>query len=197
MVGVACAPVGRACAGLGDHRQRALRQIADVVGEIGVHAGDDRLMRIAAVLAERDFAQEEIAHRVEPVGVDHRLRADDVADRLRHFLAAVEQEAVHDDLFRHGQSGRHQEGRPVDGVEARDVLADHMRVRRPEFRPRAIVREAGRGDVVGQRVDPDIHHMLRVARNGHAPFQRRAADREVGQALASRRRRSRCDRSRA
>ena len=89
---------------------------------------------------------------------------------------------MHDDLFRHGQSGRHEESRPVDGVEAGDVLADHMRVRRPEFRPRAIVREAGRGDVIGQRVDPDIHHVLRVARNRHAPFQGRAADREIGQA---------------
>ena len=66
-------------------------------------------------------------------------------------------------------------------MEAGDVLADDMRVRGPEFRPRAIIREAGRGDVIGQRVDPDIHHVLRVARNRHAPFQRRAADREVGQ----------------
>ena len=49
------------------------------------------------------------------------------------------------------------------------------------FAARAVVREAGRGDVVGQRVDPDIHHVFRVARNRHAPFERRAADREIGQ----------------
>ena len=64
-------------------------------------------------------------------------------------------------------------------MKAGDVLADHMRVGRPEFRPRAVVGEAGRGDVVGQRVDPDIHHMLRVVRNRNAPAEGGAADREV------------------
>ena len=62
------APVGhRAAAVPGDHRQRALREIAEIVGEIGVDARDDRLVRIVAVLAERHFAQEEIAHGIEAV----------------------------------------------------------------------------------------------------------------------------------
>ena len=41
------------------------------------------------------------------------------------------------------------------------------------------VRIAGGGDVVGQRVDPDIHHMLFVARHRHAPVEGRARDRQV------------------
>ena len=69
------APVGtRAAAVPGDHRQRALRQIAEVVGEVGVHARDDRLVRIAAVLAERHLAQEEIAHRIEAISGDQARR---------------------------------------------------------------------------------------------------------------------------
>ncbi len=52
---------------LGDHRQRALREIAEAVGEIGVDAVDDRLVIVVAVLAERDLAQEEIAHLIDAV----------------------------------------------------------------------------------------------------------------------------------
>ena len=67
-------------------------------------------------------------------------------------------------------------------MEARDVLADDMNVGGPEFGARAVVRETGGGDVVGQRVDPDIHHMLRIARNWYAPAEIGAADRKIGQA---------------
>ena len=52
---------------LGDHRQRALRQVAEIVGEIGVDAVDDRLVAVVAVLAERHLAQEEVAHLVDAV----------------------------------------------------------------------------------------------------------------------------------
>ena len=120
-----------AAEGLADHRQRALRQIAEVVGEVGVDAVDDRLVAVIAVLAERHLAQEEIAELIDAVGVGHRERIDHVADRLRHLLAAVEQEAVREDALRHLDAGRHQEGRPIDRVEADDVLADDVQRGRP------------------------------------------------------------------
>ena len=76
--------------------------------------------------AERHLAQEEVADLVDAVMLDQRERVDDVADRLRHLLAAVEQEPCAKTRFGSGRSGGHQEGRPVDRVEADDVLADHM-----------------------------------------------------------------------
>ena len=66
-------------------------------------------------------------------------------------------------------------------MEAGDVLADDMRVGRPEFCPRAVVGKAGRGDVVRQRVDPDIHHVFRIVGDGDAPVEGGAADREIGE----------------
>ena len=143
----------RECAGLrhgtvavlGDHRQGALRQVAEVVGEIGVDPVDDRLVGVVAVLAERDLAQEEVAQLVDAVGIGERERIDHVADRLRHLLAAVEQEAVPEDPLGQRQVRRHQEGRPVDRVEADDVLADDVHVRRPVVPARVVlVREAAR-----------------------------------------------------
>ena len=116
---------------LGDHRQRALRQIAEIVGEIGIDARDDGLVVVVAVLPERHLAQEEIAHLIDAVLIGEIEGIDDVADRLRHLLAAVEQEAVRIDPLLHGNARRHQERRPVHRVEADDVLADDVHVGRP------------------------------------------------------------------
>ena len=138
-------------------------------------------MAVVAVLAERHLAQEEIAQLVDAVGVGQRERVDHVADRLRHLLAAVEQEAVGEDAPRHRDAGRHQEGRPVDRVEAHDVLADDVQVGRPvapEFRAVG-VGKADAGDVVGQRVDPDIHDVLGIAGHPDAPVEGGARDRQV------------------
>ena len=63
---------GSAFAVLGDHRQRALRQIAEVVRQIRVDAVDDGLVGETAVLAERHLAQEEIADLVRAVVADQQ-----------------------------------------------------------------------------------------------------------------------------
>ena len=118
---------------LADHRQRTLRQIAEIVGEIGIDAVDDAFVAVIAVLAERHFAHQEIAQRIDAIGVGQRERIDDIADRFRHLLAAVEQKAVRENAARHRDPGRHQERRPIDGVKAHDVLADDMQIGRPEF----------------------------------------------------------------
>ena len=48
-----------------DHRQHALRQIAEIIGEIAVDAVDHGAVREIAVAAERQLAQHEIAQRIE------------------------------------------------------------------------------------------------------------------------------------
>ena len=85
---------------------------------------------------------------------------------------------------------RHEEGRPVDGVEAQDVLADDVHVGRPVVPQRvAVIGEADAGDVVGQRIDPHVHDMLGAAgvaaaraRHRNAPVERRARDRQIFEA---------------
>ena len=70
------------------------------------------------------------------------------------------------------QAHGHEEGGPVDGVEAEDVLAHDLEVRRPG--PFRCARE-----VVQQRVEPHIDHMLLVAGNWNAPVDAGAADAQV------------------
>src|SRR3546814_2854668 len=50
--------------------------------------------------AEAHLAQQVIAQRVDPEALGEVHRIDDIAQRFRHFLAAVEQESVTEDLFR-------------------------------------------------------------------------------------------------
>ena len=93
---------------------------------------------------------------------------------------------MREDAARHLDAGRHQERRPIDRVEAHDVLADHVQIGRPvALELRAVgVGKAGRGDVVGQRVDPHIHDVLGIAGHADAPVERGARDRQILQAAA-------------
>ena len=139
-------------------------------------------MAEVAVIAERDLAQEEVAGLVEAVALDQLQRRDHVAQGLRHLLALDRPPAVGEDaLLGVLEAGAHQEGRPVDGVEAQDVLADDVQLGRPEPGPGGA---AGVGvvdgrDVVGERVEPDIHHVRRIARDRDAPAEAGARDGEV------------------
>src|SRR3546814_4646963 len=72
----------------------ALRKIAEIVGQIAVDPGDDRLVAEIAVAAERHLAHEEVTDRIEPVAVDEIVGRDDVAQRFRHLLAPIEKMAV-------------------------------------------------------------------------------------------------------
>ena len=73
-------------------------------------------------------------------------------------------------LVRQRQTGGHQHGRPVHRVEAQNVLADQVDVGRPDRRELLVVLAvADGGDVVQQRVEPDVDDLLVVPRQGDAP----------------------------
>src|ERR1700722_16455687 len=109
--------------------------------------------------------------------------ADVFTDRLLHFLAPVEQEAMGIDALLHRNDCRHQKSRPVHRVKADDVLADDMHIGRPVVPVRiALVRKADAGDVVGQGIDPNIHDVLGGARYLDAPIERGSRNRQIPQA---------------
>ena len=71
-----------AAAILGDYRQRALREVAEAVGEFGIAAEDDRLLAPAAVIAKADVAQKEIAQRIDAIAFTEVDWIDDIARRF-------------------------------------------------------------------------------------------------------------------
>ena len=77
-------------------------------------------------------------------------------------------------LFRQRQARGHEKGRPIDGMKPDDVLADDVHVGRPILLERftVLIGKPDAGDVVRQRVDPDIHDVLGIAGYRHAPIER-------------------------
>ena len=173
------------------HRHRPVDEVAEVVGEIGVVAPDERVPAHVGVTVERDLAQRDVPGAVGPERRDDRVRVDEVAAALAHLLAAGrEQPAVDPDPARRLEAGAPQHGRPVDRVEPGDVLADHVEVGRPPPGERVrVVGEAGPGDVVDQRVVPDVDRAgLRVPAAVLA-LRRSRRSRRSGTGSPSRRRR--------
>ena len=164
------------------HRNGAVDEVADGVGEVGVVFGDKGLVGDAAVLGVGHRREEVVADGVDPEEVYEVVGVDDVAFGLAHLVGGEEEPGVAEDLFRQRQVEAHQEDRPVDGVEPEDVLADDVQVGRPELFKllgRAVGVVADGGDIVVEGVQPDVDDMLRVEVNRDAPFKGSAADAEV------------------
>ena len=109
--------------------------------------------------------QHEITHRIHTEDLCQLIRVEHIALGLGHLPVAHQQPGMSEYLLRKRLAQRHQEDRPVDRMEANDILADQMKIRRPVF-PVFILRSVGvipgEGDVVAERVQPDIDHVLRV-----------------------------------
>ncbi len=167
---------------LGNHRQRALCKIAQIVGKIGIGAIDDRIMAVAAILTKWYFTHQEVAQLIKTVTLYQFKRIDDVAKRLRHLFTAVEQEAMRKHALWQRNSRRHQECWPVDCMEPRNVLTDDMSIGRP-VAPLFIgcIRISNCRDVIRQGVNPDIHDVLFITRNRNTPVECRARNRKVFQ----------------
>ena len=73
---------------------------------------NQRIVREVAIESEGNFAQQEVADRVDAVLVDQHIRLDNIAQALAHLLSFDSPPAMGEDLFRQRQAGSHQEGRP-------------------------------------------------------------------------------------
>src|SRR3546814_2960664 len=97
----------RAVEVFGEERKRALREVAEAVGKISIGPCYNRFGGEAAILPEADIAQQEIAQRVDAIGIGKCHRIDDIAGRFGHLLAAVEHEAMPEHLFWQRDPRRH------------------------------------------------------------------------------------------
>ena len=72
-------------------------------------------------------------------------------------------------------------------MEAQDILADDMDIRRPEGSeiPFRIIRIAESGDVVGKGVEPDVDDMPFIPRHRNPPGKGGAGNRKIAQPLAN------------
>ena len=166
------------------HGGGAADQVAQVVGQVGVDAADEGLVGEVAVGAEGELPQQEVAQGVHPVALGQQIGVHHIALGLAHLAAVQQQPAVAVHLLGQGQAQGHEDGGPDDGVEAHDLLAHKVHVGGPELLKVvvAVVAVAQGVDVVGQGVDPHIHHVAGVEVHRHAPGEGGAGDAQILQA---------------
>ena len=162
----------------------ALDEVAEVVGEFVVISVLKFFPGEIGIREGVDVTEEEVAEGVEAVAVEDFYRIDDVAEAFAHLLTAGEDVAVGDNAAREGQTEAEQDGGPGDSVEAEDVFADELGGGGPEISD-GLVGVAEDGKVVGESVDPDVHDLSVVARDGYTPSEllAGAGDGDVGGVL--------------
>ena len=173
---VANAPVlGNASEIFVAHGDCTVHEIAHCIGKLGVHALDHQLPGDDAVIFKRHLVKHEVTDRVDAEYSCQIVRVDNITLGLAHLAAALEQPRMTEDLLRKRNIQRHKEDRPVNSMEANNVLTDQMEIRRPilleALRMVAVRIISDTRDVVGQRIQPYIGDMLRIEIDRDTPCE--------------------------
>ena len=119
--------------------------------------------------------QYEVTNRVHAEHVYQIVRVKHISLGLAHLAVALQQPRMTEYLLRQRKIQRHQENGPIDRMETDNVLADQMQIRRPllleQVAGLSVALVANAGDVVGQRIQPYVYHMLRIEIHRDTPFK--------------------------
>ena len=164
------------------HRDHSAREITPRVRKVRVVAFVETLPGETAVTVEGHFAQQEVPEGIRPVAGNRVIQVEPNAGRFAEPLTAVQHEAMSPHALGKWKFRGLEHGRPDDRVEAGDVLADNVQLRRPVRSPR-LPRKTGRREIVRQCIEPDVG-CLPVARaekpgKRNSPREPRAAGRDV------------------
>mmetsp|Transcript_40765 Transcript_40765/g.70591 ORF Transcript_40765/g.70591 Transcript_40765/m.70591 type:complete len:332 (-) Transcript_40765:373-1368(-) len=176
--------------------QHAVHQIAQNICQLRVVHGDQRVLGKVQVRTVGGGGAEIVADRVHVVLGQNIERINRVVVRFAHFSAIRSvHETVREDLAWQGDASTHQHARPDNAVEPDNVLADNVGTGGPvlvQWMLRGCIRGTPThlqgihtGEIVGQSVEPHIHHVLavEVLRHGNAPIETGTRDRQILEAL--------------
>ena len=153
-----------------DHICDARNQVAKIVAEFVVVGFFEFFPSKIAVIQSRNVSREVISKSVEAVIIDNFVRIDNIADRFAHFHSARRNVAVNEKLFRQRQTEPEQHRRPNSSVKSQNVFSDNLNICWPKFNPFIVaIWITDHAQVIRQSVNPNIHHLRRLARNRHAP----------------------------
>ena len=130
--------------------------------------------------------QHEITNRIHAEHIHQIIRIDDISLGFAHLAIALQQPRMSEYLLGQRQIQCHEENRPVDRMETDDVLADQVQICGPVLlkllRVVAVTVIADTGDIVGQSIQPYIHHVLRIEVHRNAPGKGRSGYAQILQA---------------
>ena len=120
--------------------------------------------------------QYEVTNSIYTKEIYQIIGIDYIAHRLTHLAVAAQQPGMTEYLLRQRQIQRHQEDRPVNGMETDDILTDQVQIARPVLVKQLIVVAiyiiTQTGDVVGQSIQPYVYNVTAVKIYGDTPLKR-------------------------
>ena len=129
-------------------------------------------LRVDSTMLEWDLSKDKISEGIDAEGFSHFCRINDIAQALRHLLIIDLPPAMRKEKLGKGKIERHENRTPIDGMCGQDILADEMDARRPPVLKCLRIRsETGRGNVVDQRIEPDISHIVGIEGERDAPSE--------------------------
>ena len=111
------------------------------------------------------------------------VRIQHISFGFTHFAVTLQQPRMSEYLLRQWKIQCHQENRPVNGMETDNIFSDQMQVCRPVFLKLfgavtiAVISDTS--DIVGQRIQPYINHMLRIKIYRNTPFERGTGNTQI------------------
>ena len=100
---------------------------------------------------------------------------DYISFGFAHFSIALKQPRMSEYLFRKRKIQRHQEDRPVNGMETNDIFSDQVKICRPIFvefiAAVSVAVIADTCDIVCQSIQPYIYNVLRIEIYRDSPFK--------------------------
>ena len=102
---------------------------------------------------------------------------------LTHFSVALKQPRMSKHLFWQWKSECHEHDRPINRMETQNIFSDQMKICRPEFVKHLIAVSVliitKSGNVVAQRIDPNIYDVARIKVYRNAPFETGSGNTEI------------------
>ena len=124
-----------------------------------------------------------ITHRVHAEEIHQRIGIEHISLGFAHLAVALQQPRMTEHLLRQLHTQSHQENGPINGMEADNVLADQMQISRPILLKLlgtvAVAIIPNSGNIVGQRIQPHIGHMLGIEGNRNSPAERGSGHTQV------------------
>ena len=118
--------------------------------------------------------QHKVPYGIHTEELNQIIRIDHIAFGFAHLAVSLKKPGMSEHLLRQRLSQCHQEDRPVDRMEADDILADQMQVGRPQFPVLLTVLpvriESNTGNIIRQGIHPHIDHMFIVEIYRNSPL---------------------------
>ena len=157
------------------HGNRSVYQISQCICKVRVHTLNHQFPGNHTIIFKRHLVKHEITHCIHTKEIYQLISIQYIALGFTHLAVTLQQPRMSEHLLRKRKIQCHQEDRPVNCMETDNVFSDQVQICRPVLLKLlsavSVTVISDSGNVVGQRIQPYINHMLRIKIYRNSPFE--------------------------